>query len=526
MFLAVRYVMRKRQEKDARAASEQEEAQSRGPLEETVVQSPTIEEDSKATFNPAKRKSFNPCSHMPNSKTTVIETVTSEKIEPPDPDAEPGHNRSGLTRKDTRPIVSIEAFGIKPCKKCREEKLAARNYRIKLIIGLFFPFAIQALDTTIIANALPWIASDFNETSQMHWIISAFKSLLCCIYPLLGSNVKCRAIQGISVAGINVVVRTVLGDEVSLKEYAKNSSLFSIVAGVGYAVGPVIGGYLTDNDWRWCFGINLPVIVVGIVLVFLVLRKIVLGPQPTPQVTEKYGGNPRRMQLFKAKVSTIDIGGQFLFLSGMGLLILALTWGGTDYAWHSSIIGAIGITVLTWALRQGHTATIYGMMTFTGGGTGLRFMPGSLHGIAFFPNNIASIISMIAFAIPFGSTMAMTLMNVVFNNKAALPSSITASSSTSTISFGTIDSLPPDEGHKIRDRERDGVVWAFVSMLPFMWLCILAAGLLGNVRVTREYREDEEGVRDFSGNMVESVYLWSLLRGWRKNKAIRRRGRA
>ncbi|KAA8573578.1 hypothetical protein EYC84_005161 [Monilinia fructicola] len=150
--------MGKRQEKkNARAASEQEGAHSiaKGPREETVVQSPTIEEDSKAISNPAKWKSFNPCSHMPSSKTTVIETVTTENIEPPDPDAKPVHNRLGLTPKDTQPIVSIEAPGIQPCKQCREEELAARSYGIRLIIGLFFPFAIQAFGMTIIASALP-----------------------------------------------------------------------------------------------------------------------------------------------------------------------------------------------------------------------------------------------------------------------------------------------------------------------------------------------------------------------------------
>jgi hypothetical protein len=52
-------------------------------------------------------------------------------------------------RKDSEPQIT------------RDEKLAARRYRILLIIGLFFPFALQALDVTIIASALPWIASDF-----------------------------------------------------------------------------------------------------------------------------------------------------------------------------------------------------------------------------------------------------------------------------------------------------------------------------------------------------------------------------
>ena len=50
-----------------------------------------------------------------------------------------------------------------PCEICRKEQLAARSYRIKLIIGLFVPFALQALDVTIIASALPWIASDFSK---------------------------------------------------------------------------------------------------------------------------------------------------------------------------------------------------------------------------------------------------------------------------------------------------------------------------------------------------------------------------
>lgn len=49
------------------------------------------------------------------------------------------------------------------CQTCRKKQLAARRYRIKIIVGLFFPFALQALDVTIIASALPWIASDFRR---------------------------------------------------------------------------------------------------------------------------------------------------------------------------------------------------------------------------------------------------------------------------------------------------------------------------------------------------------------------------
>jgi MFS family permease len=59
-----------------------------------------------------------------------------------------------------------------------------------------------------------------------------------------------RAVQGLSCAGINVIVRVILADKVSLKEYSKNFSFFSFFAGMSYAIGPVIGGYLTDYSWR------------------------------------------------------------------------------------------------------------------------------------------------------------------------------------------------------------------------------------------------------------------------------------
>lgn len=74
------------------------------------------------------------------------------------------------------------------CLLCREETLTARRYRCKLVVGLIFPFALQALDVTMlvlplcpsaplpsrgwpvltatsIASALPWIATDFGRSS-------------------------------------------------------------------------------------------------------------------------------------------------------------------------------------------------------------------------------------------------------------------------------------------------------------------------------------------------------------------------
>jgi hypothetical protein len=46
----------------------------------------------------------------------------------------------------------------------RADKKRRRKYRLKIILGLFLPFTLQALDTTIIASALKFIADDFSQS--------------------------------------------------------------------------------------------------------------------------------------------------------------------------------------------------------------------------------------------------------------------------------------------------------------------------------------------------------------------------
>jgi hypothetical protein len=59
-----------------------------------------------------------------------------------------------------------------------------------------------------------------------------------------------------------------------------------------------------------------------------------------------------------------------------------------------------------------------------------------------------------------------------------------------------------------------GIVWSFVSILPFMWLCVVAAASLGNVKITRKSKIDEQGQTDFSENTTEGVFLAALVRRW------------
>ncbi|KAF3766932.1 MFS general substrate transporter [Cryphonectria parasitica EP155] len=281
----------------------------------------------------------------------------------------------------------------------KAEKRRRRNYRFKVVFGLALPFMLQALDTTIVAAALPTIAQEFSTVSQQNWIISAFNLTAAAFLPfwaqaadifgrhttiqvtvilmMIGSAICTgapthafpallvgRAVQGVGAAGVNICVRTILADKVSLADYALNWTLFAVISAVGYTVGPVIGGYLTEDTWRWCFAINLPVAALAVVSVLLILRKELLGPQPLPELAAaaaaaSYEGGStargaRRARLL-VRIGTIDFVGQLLFLFGLGLVILALTWAGNGqsgtYRWDSAqVLAPLVVGVVLTAL--------------------------------------------------------------------------------------------------------------------------------------------------------------------------------
>ncbi|KAJ4271617.1 hypothetical protein NW762_000322 [Fusarium torreyae] len=526
-----------------------------------------------------------------------------------------------------------------PCATCVSEKKAARVYRWKIIFGLMAPFALQALDSTIIASALPWIAGDFGEISQLNWIVSAFNltsaafipfwaqmadvfgrnaSLNAAIILMLIGSALCtgaptnafpvlllgRSFQGIAAAGLNVVVRTILADKVSLQENAKNWAIFSLVAGISYGLGPVIGGYLTRADWRWCFGINLPIAAIALIAVFFLLRKELLGPQPIPELNETVATGRRTK--FIARLKTVDFGGQFLFIFGFGLIILALTWGGVTYSWSSPavlvplVVGiifagvfgyweyllapgnamseklpwqramipwdlisnrdigllfycecatgigmyavlyfcniyfiavrgydsdkagvqllyfvpglggtlteAVGLSVLAWAIWADKLSTIYGMMALVGCGSGMRFMASPLHGIGLFRHLRASVIGLMAVAIPFGGTIGLTIMSTVFNNTSGLDSGDSNFSSVQSASGEAKDQAVYDA--------KMGVVWAFVAIAPLVALAFPFSCCIGNVKLGQG-PPGEEGPTDI---VVKGSYMLKLLRGQEKFK--------
>lgn len=542
----------------------------------------------------------------------------------------------------------------------KEAKRAARIYRWRLIAGLFLPFSVQALETTIVAGALPFIASDFNQLSQLNWIVSAFNLCSATFIPfwgqmadvfgryaalqsalvimIIGSSLSSgapvtafpmllvgRGLQGMGCAGLNIIVRTVLSDKVSLKENAKNNTIFTLVAGVSYGVGPTIGGYLTQVTWRWCFILFVPIGVVGLILSHFVLRPVLLGPQ---KISRTDGVDEADVpQTVLSRFLTIDFGGQFLFLFGMGLLVLALTWGGSYYPWKSAkvlaplvvggvliaffliweyfmmpgnslanqypyrkpmiplsllfsrnvgiiiyinfitgmamyavfyfadlyftlvlqyssgkagtnivyylpglgfgayaaiflcnvypkqtwpplfigtIIEPLGITLLAVALSSKNVNLIYGMLALTGVGTGIRFMPGTLHGVGYFPHKIASIVSLMLLSVSLGGAFSLTIMLNIFNNKMREDGLSFAGSGNS---FNAIGDLSPEKQESLRDKAKSSISLAYFAISAFCWLgCVFMMGL-GNVDIGKDRGEGEE-----RSNVTKGTYLGSIFR--------------
>lgn len=77
---------------------------------------------------------------------------------------------------------------------------------------------------------------------QLAVFLTLAGSTLCAAAQTWGMLLLGRALQGTSSAGIMNIVMIILADKVSLKENAKNNSIFAFISGLGYAIGPEIGG--------------------------------------------------------------------------------------------------------------------------------------------------------------------------------------------------------------------------------------------------------------------------------------------
>lgn len=145
-------------------------------------------------------------------------------------------------------------------------------------------------------------------------------------------------IQGIGGGGIVVLTLVVMTDIVPLRQRPKFNSIVMMAWAFGTITGPLIGGLIVQHTtWRWIFYLNLPFCGVGLVLISLVVRL----------ETERTS--------LKQKLAQVDWIGGFVFTAGMTSFLIAITWGGIQFAWNSFrtivplVLGAVGVlSSLAW----------------------------------------------------------------------------------------------------------------------------------------------------------------------------------
>lgn len=185
----------------------------------------------------------------------------------------------------------------------------------------------------------------------------------------------------------------------------------------------------------------------------------------------------------------------------------------------------IGLAVLAWAVSVRNTNVVNGMMVLAGAGTGSRFMPASLHIAGVWPERLAPAMSLMRFAMPFGGTLGLTIMASVFNNKfsgASSSSGLAGLNVHNTQSLSAIANLPAAAQQVIRARGKDGVMWAFISIMPIMGISLVSGLFLGNVWIKPKSKQDGRRVEEGQGQIGDDEtqyneviyvpYLYALLK--------------
>ena len=204
-------------------------------------------------------------------------------------------------------------------------------------LGRSYDEVTWILTTYLVANAvvLPmsaWLSRVFGRKNYYLGCVALFTltSLFCGLAPSLGIMLSSRVLQGIAGGGLAPVAQAILVDTFPAAKRASAFALYTIVIVTAPAVGPVLGGWITDNySWRWIFFINIPI---GI-LAMLLTSKLIQDPPS-----------------FTAERATVRRGGS-LSIDGMGIALIALASAALEIALdRGQIEDWFGSSFICWML--------------------------------------------------------------------------------------------------------------------------------------------------------------------------------
>lgn len=186
--------------------------------------------------------------------------------------------------------------------------------RLAITACLILSVVMQALDTTIANVALPYMQGSVSASpDQINWVLTSYivaaaimtppsgfladrfgrknvlmvaitgfvvASMLCGVSQSLPQIVGARLLQGLFGAALVPIGQSILLDIYSLEERGSAMALFGVSVMVGPVLGPVIGGWLTENfSWRWVFYINVPIGMLALAGVWFFINEVKVNAQ-------------------------------------------------------------------------------------------------------------------------------------------------------------------------------------------------------------------------------------------------------
>jgi EmrB/QacA subfamily drug resistance transporter len=233
-----------------------------------------------------------------------------------------------------------------------------RSERGPVLLSIMLSVGLIAIDSTILATAVPSIVRDLGGFAQFPWLFSIYLltaavstpifakfsdvhgrkpvmlvgiavfvagSILCGFAWNMTALIIFRGLQGLGAGAIQPTSMTIVGDLYNLAERAKVQGYVASVWAMSAVVGPTLGGVFSDFlTWRWIFFVNVPL---GALAAWMLIRHF--------------------HEDVKRSRHTIDVAGAVLLATASTLLIFGLLEGGVLWTWASPwSIGVLGAGVV------------------------------------------------------------------------------------------------------------------------------------------------------------------------------------
>ncbi|KAK4213882.1 major facilitator superfamily domain-containing protein [Rhypophila decipiens] len=228
-------------------------------------------------------------------------------------------------------------------------------------LALWANVFLAGFDSTITASTYAAISSELKASNQAAWLTTSYLITSTAFQPLYGrfsdmfgrricffistltfmagclgcsvahdmwTLVFMRGLTGFGGGGLITMATVINSDLIPFRQRGMYQAMQNILVGFGAVLGSGIGGILLERmNWRWCFGLQVPVSILALVTGWIVLE----NPEHTIMELD-----PKSR--FRSALNKLDVSGSLLLVTGLVFQLVGLSCGGNEYAWESKAV--------------------------------------------------------------------------------------------------------------------------------------------------------------------------------------------